>query len=191
MRDGAEFFTQPALPAQRRYEAMRAYFVDDASAAEVADQRLRSQVPDQHTLPADTLPTVGALARFIHARGLTGDAVLTGLAEACQLDEAVRTPGELLVKLGGQNNPPVMIVDALDEAIGAPHDGATHAGGGEYLRADQILASLVRAPGRPRLRLLIGTRRHLLHSLTDGIKERVRVLDLDDPTYADPDSVRR
>ncbi len=38
MRDGAEFFTQPALPAQRRYEAMRACFVDEASAAEVADQ---------------------------------------------------------------------------------------------------------------------------------------------------------
>jgi hypothetical protein len=38
MRDGAEFFTQPANAAQRRYEALRAYFVDDASAVQVADQ---------------------------------------------------------------------------------------------------------------------------------------------------------
>lgn len=38
MRDGAEFFTQPANAAQRRYEALRAYFVDGASATEVADR---------------------------------------------------------------------------------------------------------------------------------------------------------
>jgi predicted DNA-binding protein YlxM (UPF0122 family) len=38
MRDGAEFFTQPANAAQRRYEALRAYFVDDASAVQVADR---------------------------------------------------------------------------------------------------------------------------------------------------------
>ncbi|SRR6266480_3725830 len=38
MRDGAEYFTQPVPPAQRRYEAMRAYFVDDMAAAQVADR---------------------------------------------------------------------------------------------------------------------------------------------------------
>jgi hypothetical protein len=38
MRTGAEFFTQPSGSAQRRYEAMRAYFVDEWSAAQVADQ---------------------------------------------------------------------------------------------------------------------------------------------------------
>jgi len=38
MRDGAEFFTQPATAAQRRYEALRAYFVEEMSAAGVADQ---------------------------------------------------------------------------------------------------------------------------------------------------------
>jgi hypothetical protein len=35
MRAGAEYFTTPAQPAQRRYEALRAYFVDDATAADV------------------------------------------------------------------------------------------------------------------------------------------------------------
>jgi len=38
MRDGAEFFTRPANAARRRYEALRAYFVEDASAVEVADR---------------------------------------------------------------------------------------------------------------------------------------------------------
>jgi hypothetical protein len=38
MRDGAEFFTERGNAAQRRYEALRAYFVDDASAAQVADR---------------------------------------------------------------------------------------------------------------------------------------------------------
>ena len=34
MRAGAGFFTKPADPAQRRYEALRAYEVDGASAEE-------------------------------------------------------------------------------------------------------------------------------------------------------------
>ena len=38
MRDGAEYFMQPTNAAQRRYEAMRAYFVDDESAVQVADR---------------------------------------------------------------------------------------------------------------------------------------------------------
>ena len=38
MRSGAEFFLQPSGSAQRRYEALRAYFVHEMSAAQVADQ---------------------------------------------------------------------------------------------------------------------------------------------------------
>lgn len=36
MREGAAYFLEPAEPAQRRYEAMRAYFVDGLRAGEVA-----------------------------------------------------------------------------------------------------------------------------------------------------------
>ncbi|MCA1678155.1 MAG: hypothetical protein LC790_04535 [Actinobacteria bacterium] len=36
MRAGAEYFAEPGEPAQRRYEALRAYFVDELSAAQVA-----------------------------------------------------------------------------------------------------------------------------------------------------------
>ena len=35
MRSGAEYFLEPAEPVQRRYEALRCYFVDQASAEEV------------------------------------------------------------------------------------------------------------------------------------------------------------
>jgi transposase len=35
MRSGAEYFSRPSEPAQRRYEALRAYFLDGLSAGEV------------------------------------------------------------------------------------------------------------------------------------------------------------
>jgi hypothetical protein len=35
MRSGGEYFTNPSEPAQRRYEALRAYIVDELSAAKV------------------------------------------------------------------------------------------------------------------------------------------------------------
>jgi len=38
MRSGAEYFLQPGGPSQRRYEALRAYFVDELPASEVADR---------------------------------------------------------------------------------------------------------------------------------------------------------
>jgi hypothetical protein len=38
MRFRGEYFTEPAEPAQRRYEALRAYFVDELSASEVGER---------------------------------------------------------------------------------------------------------------------------------------------------------
>jgi len=38
VREGAEYFTDPANAAQRRYEALRAYFLDEMPAAEAADR---------------------------------------------------------------------------------------------------------------------------------------------------------
>src|SRR5450755_2158876 len=37
-RPGYERFTEPTLASQRRYEALRAYFVEDASAGEIAER---------------------------------------------------------------------------------------------------------------------------------------------------------
>jgi hypothetical protein len=38
MRAGGEYFSEPAEPAQRRYEALRAYFVEELAAAEVGER---------------------------------------------------------------------------------------------------------------------------------------------------------
>jgi len=38
LRGGAEYFTAPRGAGQRRYEALRAYLVDEATAAQVADR---------------------------------------------------------------------------------------------------------------------------------------------------------
>ena len=38
MRPGAEYFTAPSGAGQRRYEALRAYFLEEATAAQVADR---------------------------------------------------------------------------------------------------------------------------------------------------------
>src|SRR5260370_4719086 len=38
MREGAEYFRVPAGAAQRRYEALRAYFTEEMPAAEAADR---------------------------------------------------------------------------------------------------------------------------------------------------------
>jgi transposase len=38
MRAGGEYFLEPSVPAQRRYEALRAYFVEEVPAAEVAER---------------------------------------------------------------------------------------------------------------------------------------------------------
>ena len=51
-RPGHEQFTRPSQPNQRRYEALRAYFVEGASAAEVA-QRLRYTRASVETLVRD------------------------------------------------------------------------------------------------------------------------------------------
>ena len=52
MRSGAEYFLEPSLPAQRRYEALRAYLVDGAPAAEVA-VRFGYSVETVHQLAAE------------------------------------------------------------------------------------------------------------------------------------------
>ena len=52
MRVGAEYFAEPSVPAQRRYEALRAYFVEEVPAAEVA-QRFGYSTATLHQLAAE------------------------------------------------------------------------------------------------------------------------------------------
>ena len=65
MREGAEYFTAPAAAAQRRYEALRAYFLDEMPAAEVAD-RFGYSTASVHQMA--TLLRKGRLALFAEAR---------------------------------------------------------------------------------------------------------------------------
>ena len=146
----------------------------------LADRKLRGRVPRLHTLPEATLPPLGAITRFIHARGLTIDELMAGLCEACDVDETA-SPGRLLASVAGRGEPVVVIVDAIDEAA-APRGAQAR---GEFPIVDQALAPLVRGAGRTRLRLLLGTRRHLLPALG----ESVQLVDLDTSAYADPPSV--
>jgi len=68
LRLGGEYFTRPAGAGQRRYEAMRAYFVEDATAAEIAD-RFGYSTASVHQMA--TLVRTGKLAPYMahaHAR---------------------------------------------------------------------------------------------------------------------------
>lgn len=76
MRSGAEYFTQPGGAGQRRYEAMRAYFVEEAPAAEIAD-RFGYSTASVHQMA--TLLRTGKLAPFTEAKpGPKGPRKATG-----------------------------------------------------------------------------------------------------------------
>ena len=72
----AEYFTSPGIAAQRRYEALRAYFVDDVPAAEVAD-RFGYSTASVHQMA--TLLRKGNLRMFTETRpGPKGPRTITG-----------------------------------------------------------------------------------------------------------------
>ena len=84
MRDGAEYFTAPASAAQRRYEALRAYFLDEVPAAEVAD-RFGYSTATVHQMA--TLLRKGRLNLFAEARpGPKGPRKATGTLRARVLE---------------------------------------------------------------------------------------------------------
>ena len=84
MRQGAEYFTEPAGAAQRRYEALRAYFLDQMPAAEVAD-RFGYSTASVHQMA--TLLRKGRLALFAEARpGPKGPRKATGQLRARVLE---------------------------------------------------------------------------------------------------------
>ena len=91
MRPGAEYFTEPGGAGQRRYEALRAYFVEEASAAEIAD-RFGYSTASVHQMA--TLLRTDKLALFAEAKpGPKGPRKATG-----QLREKV-----LALRAGGHS----------------------------------------------------------------------------------------
>ncbi|MBN1173080.1 MAG: caspase family protein, partial [Micromonosporaceae bacterium] len=161
----------------------------------LADPHLRQRVPDLEALPLATLPPDAAIAGFVHARGKTAEEVFAEIRLACGVrDESITRPGHLLQALRGQGDPVVVVVDALDEAI----DAAEHqpsAVQGEYPVVEQVMAPLMAAAHRTRLRLLVGTRRHLLRPLdiVDGCGQATglsTLVDLDEGTFTNRGDLR-
>ncbi|MFJ8081746.1 caspase family protein [Streptomyces sp. NPDC096205] len=111
----------------------------------------------------------------LHARRATLEALVAEVAGALALPDA--RLDDVLEALGERTRPVVVLVDALDEAgtAGEASEGARIAR--ELL---QPLSSL------PCVRLIVGTRRHLV----PGLGRAVEVIDLDRPEYIGPDDIR-
>ena len=94
MRAGGEYFLTPAEPAQRRYEALRAYFLEDLSASEVA-ARFGYSPANVHQMASELR---GGLAAFFasskpgpkgphKATGRIRDQVIALRAKDCSIEE--------------------------------------------------------------------------------------------------------
>jgi len=95
MRPGAEYFLHPAGASQRRYEALRAYFVDDMPAAEVAD-RFGYSTASVHQMA--TLLRGGKMSLFTDPRpGPKGPRKATGELRAKVL--ALRAAGHSVTEI--------------------------------------------------------------------------------------------
>jgi transposase len=95
LRLGAEFFLEPGSAAQRRYEALRAYFLDEMPAAEVAD-RFGYSTASVHQMA--TLLRKGKLALFAETRpGPKGPRKATGQLRARVL--ALRAAGHSVTEI--------------------------------------------------------------------------------------------
>ncbi|HET9969298.1 MAG TPA: hypothetical protein VFQ68_13775 [Streptosporangiaceae bacterium] len=105
MRSGAEYFVTPAGASQRRYEALRAYFVEEMPAAEVAD-RFGYSTASVHQMA--TLLRGGKMSLFADPRpGPKGPRKATGELRSRVL--ALRAAGhsvtEISAALTGQGLP--------------------------------------------------------------------------------------
>jgi WD40 repeat protein len=134
----------------------------------LSDPGWRRTVP-MEDLAADTIPPRGSIATGIHARGLTSAQVLAAICAAVGV--RADTPADLLREMRGQ--PLTVAIDAIDEAL----DPLGLVAG--------VLRPLVEAGPAEGLRLLLGTRPHLLDSL--GMADLA--INLDDERYADPASI--
>ena len=149
MRQGAEYFTEPAGAAQRRYEALRAYFLDEMPAAEVGD-RFGYSTASVHQMA--TLLRRGRLALFAETRpGPKGPRKATGQlrARVLELRAAGHSVAEIAVALAGEGMPvSAQTVWQILDAEGIPRlprrdDGRR----GPPARLDPVKAAAV--PGWP------------------------------------------
>jgi hypothetical protein len=135
----------------------------------LADPEYRPAVPLEEIAP-ETIPPVKAINVAIHARNRTTEELLGRLTTASGVP--AHDVDGLLTALSRISRPFVVVLDALDEAVDPART------------ITELLQPLVRATahGAP-LRLLIGTRRHLVADLTHGTGSGTLVLDLDSDAY--------
>jgi WD40 repeat protein len=136
--------------------------------AVLSDPGWRRTVP-MEDLPPDTIPPEGSIAAAIHARGKTTAQILAAVCEAAGV--RAETPADLIRELHGRRL--TVVIDAVDEALDP----------GGLVSA--VLRPLVKTGPAEGLRLLLGTRPHLLESL--GLVGTP--VNLDDQRYADPESL--
>ncbi|MFJ7340814.1 caspase family protein [Streptomyces sp. NPDC101110] len=110
----------------------------------------------------------------LHARRATARTLVTELSGALGLPHPDRD--DVLRALGERERPIAVMIDALDEAgtAGDASEGARIAR--ELLQPLSVL---------PAVRLVVGTRRHLIRALGRAVE----VIDLDRPEYMEPDDI--
>jgi hypothetical protein len=118
LRPGAEYFTAPSGAGQRRYEALRAYFMEDATAAEVAD-RFGYSTASVHQMA--TLLRTGKLDPFAETKpGPKGPRKATGEVrdKVLALRAEDRSIGEIAEALAAAGTPisAQTVWQILDEA---------------------------------------------------------------------------
>jgi transposase len=105
VREGGEYFTAPATAGQRRYEALRAYFLEEMPAAEVAD-RFGYSTASVHQMA--TLLRTGKLALFTESKpGPKGPRKVTGTVRSrvLQLRSAGHSIAEIAAALTNEGMP--------------------------------------------------------------------------------------
>ncbi|MFF0015154.1 caspase family protein [Streptomyces sp. NPDC005374] len=144
--------------------------------ATMSDPEHRRTVPVASLGLSDgQLPPPKAIGTAVYAQSLTDQQVVRALSAALRLPptEAVADLLNHLNSLSEPDRPHVVLIDGVDEAA----TPTTLCG--------QVLRPVMELAG-PHLRLLLGTRPHLLDPL--GLDRRDQV-DLDAARYADPDAV--
>jgi WD40 repeat protein len=134
-----------------------------------SDRDWRRSVPRQG-LPEGTIPPPGSIDVAIHARNRTSDEVFRALCHAAGVEAS--TPAEFLRRRAGK--PMVAAIDAIDEAVDPDR------------LVSAVLNPLTDAGPQAGFRMLLGTRSYLL----DRLSAAGHRIDLDDPRYADPASLR-
>ena len=150
MRPGGEYFLEPSVPAQRRYEALRAYFVDEVPAAEVADA---VRLLDRHACtswPRSCAPGAAEFFRVLQARAERARARPRRSATGCSALRAEdHSVTEIAAALDAEGTPvSAQTVWAILHAEGLERLAAPRPGG-PAPRLDPVKAA--RSPaGRPR-----------------------------------------